>query len=259
MRIITFLLIGLLASCASTKNKDAQSTKVNCWDYLGKASAFRSVQEYEKSLIEIEKYSACITSPAMPYYYHKAWTLYEMKQYKETVELITEGLKYQPRYGWAYWRRGLAYKAMGETEKAREDFRASYLISVKYDKNAFYKSLKDLPGADIDFFQAVPEDERRRVESEKNPRGDLILVEENKAQIEKDGVVYILNTFIVAFEQPYYIFVERKDKGEIDFNKALEISKEYIKPRGCTAPLERRYDIDVAVPGKSAVVIGIAC
>ena len=71
-------------------------------------------KQHEKSLDEIEKHGACDKSEVrMSYHYHKGWTYHEMGMFAEAVGEYTEGLKTQPNYMHAYWRRGLAYEAMG--------------------------------------------------------------------------------------------------------------------------------------------------
>lgn len=88
---------------------------------------------------------------------------------------------------------------------------------------------------------------------------NLVLVEENHANLTYDGVGYILDSYIVMFENPYYITIERADKGEITYEKASEISIDYIKPRGCTSPVERLPNLDNHNDNKTKWMIGISC
>lgn len=87
----------------------------------------------------------------------------------------------------------------------------------------------------------------------------FVRVDENYKVIEKNGVNYIFNTYIVMFEQPYYITVERKDGLKVDLNTVEKMAIEYIKPRGCTTPLERRKDLDRHNKDMTKLVIGVAC
>lgn len=87
----------------------------------------------------------------------------------------------------------------------------------------------------------------------------LYLVEENHAEIEKDGIVYILDSYIIPFEQPYYILIKREDKKSISMDQVESMAIEYILPRGCTQPLERRPDLDKQNEDFTAVFIGVAC
>lgn len=88
---------------------------------------------------------------------------------------------------------------------------------------------------------------------------NLILVEENHATVSKDNINYILDSYIVMFQQPYYITVKREDSKPITLNEAAEIAVEYIKPRGCTTPLSRRQDLDKFTSDKTQWLIGVEC
>ena len=87
----------------------------------------------------------------------------------------------------------------------------------------------------------------------------FVLVEENHAVIEKDGISYILDSYIIMFEQPYYILVRRADNEVVNKKLAEEIAVEYILPRGCTEPLVRRPELDRINEAKTQLVIGVAC
>lgn len=89
--------------------------------------------------------------------------------------------------------------------------------------------------------------------------GELSLVEENHALLEKNGVTYILDSYIVPFEVPFYILVRRQDSQVISVNEVEPVVIEYIKPRGCTAPPKRRADLDRKSSDSTALVLGVAC
>lgn len=93
----------------------------------------------------------------------------------------------------------------------------------------------------------------------KNEEKRLTLVKENYAELSFDGIKYILNSYIVMMENPYYITIEREDKGKIEYQEAVNISIEYIKPRGCTSPLERIPSLDRYNTDKTKWMIGISC
>jgi hypothetical protein len=92
-----------------------------------------------------------------------------------------------------------------------------------------------------------------------NEEKRLTLVKENYAELSFDGIKYILNSYIVMMENPYYITIEREDKGKIEYQEAVNISIEYIKPRGCTSPLERIPSLDRYNADKTKWMIGISC
>lgn len=87
----------------------------------------------------------------------------------------------------------------------------------------------------------------------------LTLVEENHASMTFDKVGYILDSYIVMFEQPYYVKVRREDNRPMQLEEAARVAKEYIQPRGCTEPLSRRTDLDKSNSDKSQWLIGILC
>lgn len=89
--------------------------------------------------------------------------------------------------------------------------------------------------------------------------GNLVLVEENHAKIEKDSVTYIFDSYIVMFQQPYYILVQREDKKPMNLKQVEPIAIEYILPRGCTVPLKRRPDLDRHNENNTKLIIGVAC
>ena len=88
---------------------------------------------------------------------------------------------------------------------------------------------------------------------------NLTMVKENHATISRSGNSYVLDSYIVMFEQPYYITVKRADNKSITLNEAAEIAVEYIKPRGCTSPLSRRQDLDKFTSDKTQWLIGVEC
>lgn len=95
--------------------------------------------------------------------------------------------------------------------------------------------------------------------SSRNNTSRLVLVSENHAEISKEGQTYILDTYIVLFQQPYYILVRKSSNQPITEDEALSIAVEYIKPRGCTAPPSRRADLDKSNIDKTQWLIGIEC
>ena len=87
----------------------------------------------------------------------------------------------------------------------------------------------------------------------------LMKVDENHAVLRYDNVAYVLDSFIIPFAQPYYILIQRQDKQPFDKNTATKIAIDYIKPRGCTTPLQRRSELDKQNSKGSQYLIGVAC
>ncbi|MNM30585.1 hypothetical protein D3C81_411480 [compost metagenome] len=84
-------------------------------------------------------------------------------------------------------------------------------------------------------------------------------VDENHAELERAGRTYVLDSYIVLFEQPYYIHVRAKDGQALDATDAETLAAEYIQPRGCTQPLERRKDLDRSNGDGTERVLGFQC
>ena len=68
--------------------------------------------------------------------YNKGWSLPELGRHREAVEALTKGIPIQPDYAFVYWRRGLAYEALGEKEQARSDFERSATLLIEKDNAA---------------------------------------------------------------------------------------------------------------------------
>lgn len=145
MRIeVAAVVACLVAGCASKDPKVTASD--DCWSYLERATDLRKAEKYEDALEEIEKHRICDKSEVeMSYHYHKGWTFHEMGEYQKAIEEFTVGLKTQPSYIGAYWRRGLAYEAMGNLDAAQNDYRQGYEIGVRNDRNKFFKALDKQP------------------------------------------------------------------------------------------------------------------
>ena len=88
---------------------------------------------------------------------------------------------------------------------------------------------------------------------------NLTLVSENHAELTIGGVDYVLDSYIVLFQRPYYIRVIRDDGKPIEKPTAIDVAREYIETRGCTDPLERRPQLDQKNSDESEWLIGIAC
>ncbi|GHB79605.1 hypothetical protein GCM10008107_31400 [Psychrosphaera saromensis] len=87
----------------------------------------------------------------------------------------------------------------------------------------------------------------------------LTLVDGNHAEVTVRGVTFILDSYIVAFENPYYIKIYREDGQQLDLEDAEKVSIKYIEPRGCTEPVTRRPDLDSYNKTTSEWLIGISC
>lgn len=87
----------------------------------------------------------------------------------------------------------------------------------------------------------------------------LTRVEENHADVTREGKRYTLDSYIVPFQQPYYVLVRSASNQPINKQEAASIAVEYIAPRGCTTPISRREDLDDANADETQWLIGIEC
>lgn len=120
--------------------------KPDCWSYIRKAVQLREKKQFNESLLQIELHNQCDTSNVkMSYYYHLGWTYSEMGELNKALQAYTEGLKTEPNYLFAYWRRGLAHEKLGDTKAAKADFEKAYLIGAQNKPEEFKKFLSDNP------------------------------------------------------------------------------------------------------------------
>ncbi len=84
-------------------------------------------------------------------------------------------------------------------------------------------------------------------------------VDENHAQLQHEGQDYVLDSYVVPFQQPYYIHVRLKNGQPLDTSRTEAVAEDYIKPRGCTEPLVRRKDLDRSSGDGREQVLGYQC
>lgn len=87
----------------------------------------------------------------------------------------------------------------------------------------------------------------------------LTLVEENHAEVTRGEQRYTIDSYIIPFQQPYYVLVRSASSQPIKKQEAASIAVEYIAPRGCTTPISRREDLDDANADETQWLIGIEC
>jgi|CXWL01.1.fsa_nt_gi tetratricopeptide (TPR) repeat protein len=100
----------------------------NAWPWIEMSIAHREQKQYDKALDAIAEAEKCDedgpgTGPGMAVFYHKGWALHEAGQYKAAIKSYTQGIPKQPDYGWALYRRALAYEALGDRVRAKNDLR----------------------------------------------------------------------------------------------------------------------------------------
>ena len=120
--------------------------KPDCWKYIRKAADFREQKNFNAALEQIESYNQCDTSKVrMPYYYHLGWTYADMGDYNKAIDAYSEGLKTDPNFLFAYWRRGLAYEKLGKTSEAQADYKEAYETGMEKNPEKFKDFLNENP------------------------------------------------------------------------------------------------------------------
>lgn len=105
-------------------------------EFINYASYLRKVGKYEESLVPLYKAVSIDEingQPSMMTQYNLGWSLYEAGRYQDAITEFSKGIPNQPDYAFVFYRRGLAYDRIGETEKARADFER--FIELKKDQN----------------------------------------------------------------------------------------------------------------------------
>lgn len=108
----------------------------SAWPWITMGIYRRELKQYDKALAALEEAEKRDedgpgTGPGMAVYYHTGWTLHEAGRYADAVKAYTKGLPRQLDYRYAYYRRGLAYEALGERDKAKKDFSRVAKLSRK--------------------------------------------------------------------------------------------------------------------------------
>lgn len=87
----------------------------------------------------------------------------------------------------------------------------------------------------------------------------MLHFKEYHSTITKDGRTYVLDSYVVPLEQPFYIHVRAMDTLPITLDNASKIASDYITPKGCTQAPVRNPNLDKSNNHKSEWIIGISC
>ena len=118
----------------------------DCWSPIRKAVAFREQKNFNAALEQIELHNQCDKSKArMSYYYHLGWTYAEMGEFTKAIDAYSEGLKTDPNYPFAYWRKGLAYEKLGKIAEAQADYQKAYTLGMENNPDKFKEFLNENP------------------------------------------------------------------------------------------------------------------
>lgn len=87
----------------------------------------------------------------------------------------------------------------------------------------------------------------------------MLHFKEYHAKVPHKDKTYLLDSYVVPLEQPFYIHVRTTDGTPIMRGTAIQIASDYIAPKGCTEPLVHRPELDRNTPDKTEWIIGVAC
>jgi tetratricopeptide (TPR) repeat protein len=118
-------------------------------EYINYGSYLRRVARFEDSLQALRGAEALAKQKqqvGMMVLFNLGWTLLELKRYDEAIDAFTQGIAHQPDFPFSYWRRALAYEALGREGEARADIAAAarFLLtgSTKFPEDASVAALR---------------------------------------------------------------------------------------------------------------------
>lgn len=88
---------------------------------------------------------------------------------------------------------------------------------------------------------------------------EFVELEDNYAEVTEGDVTYILETYTKSSSASYFISIERQDGQPVELQAVEAMALEYIKPRGCSKPIERRQDLDKYSDDKTLIVVAVSC
>jgi len=103
------------------------------WTAIRTGATERRLHHYAQALAALDKLvSERGPQEGMAYHYHRGWTLIELGRYAEAVEELSQGLRDQPDYAWAFVKRACAENLLGETDAALADQRSALALMRRF-------------------------------------------------------------------------------------------------------------------------------
>ena len=68
-----------------------------------------------------------------------------MGEFTKAIDAYSEGLKTDPNYPFAYWRKGLAYEKLGKIAEAQADYKKAYTLGMENNPDKFKEFLNENP------------------------------------------------------------------------------------------------------------------
>lgn len=139
---LSIVILILVSGCQKDRNE------TSCWSILESVKSNREVGNLDLAFKGISELSRCLESvnaaKGMRYYYHLGWIYYDSGEYENAIESYDLGLKYQPDYSFAFWKRGQAYEALGNIDQSIADYKKAVRIGQATLPN-FNKILEEYP------------------------------------------------------------------------------------------------------------------
>ena len=103
-------------------SKSIELNPNNEYAFSNRGSAYDGLEQYEQAISDFN--AAIKINPKYPGAYNNlGWAYMNLKNYPQAIENFTKAIELNPNKALYYTNRGLCYKAIGETAKAKADFK----------------------------------------------------------------------------------------------------------------------------------------
>jgi tetratricopeptide (TPR) repeat protein len=93
------------------------------WSLISIGETYRMMGDYDSALRYYNHILARTdVQLGMPIYYHRGLTFFASGRYREAIDSLSEGLKYQPDWAFAYVFRACSFARIGEYDRAMSDY-----------------------------------------------------------------------------------------------------------------------------------------
>ncbi len=133
MMLISIIIISILFSCATTRQKQSESKDANFYnsrgvDYGEKGQYDQAIADYDKAIEIDPKFGKA--------YNNRGYAYGKKGDYDQAIANYNKAIEMDPEYGKAYGNRAIAYYFKKEYDKSWEDVRKAknlgYQIPIKF-------------------------------------------------------------------------------------------------------------------------------
>ena len=104
-------------------NKSIQIKPTYYYSYNNRGCAYLEMGNYEQALSDFSESIKRVGRRKYPIpYFNRAGTYIELKEYEKAIDDCDKAIEFKATCAEAYYNRGCAYEALGETAKAQADF-----------------------------------------------------------------------------------------------------------------------------------------